>query len=98
MNKIKKIITDVPTDGVAFLSFWQNELAQIPVAYLSTVKIEYEAEQSYDLHYVEACISYSRPFTEEELSEHARLQKEAYAIKEAAEYTQFLRLKEKFKC
>ena len=76
---------DLPTNPEDFLAYWQHKVDLIPAEYMSSAQIEVEATLSYDDPYIETCIFYYRPLTEQEvakLSQQEKIQKNAATQKE----------------
>lgn len=63
----------VPSSPVEFMEFWEQKIAIVPDAYLSTTRIELEVCEMYGDGQLELVISYTRP--ENEMEQQARVER-----------------------
>ena len=86
-------IPETPDD---FLSFWKSKFDLIPKEYMESAKIEYAAEQCYDVPYLEVEVSYERQENEYEIAARIKREDEEKAEVKRYDLKQLAELKEKY--
>lgn len=85
-----------PTNPIKFLKFVESKVCEIPIVYMKDAYIYFEAEQFYDTPVPTLIITYSRPYTQEEIDEIHAKKAEALSLAKDMEYAKFYELKEKY--
>lgn len=95
-NSYEDNIEDIPETPDDFLSFWKQKFDLIPREYMESAKIEYAAEQCYDVPYLEVEVSYERPENEYEAAQRINREDEQRAEVKRHDLKQLAELKEKY--